>query len=580
VLYVPHVADAQSAKTDPTRTLAIRRRFARAMDMRWRKLREQIADALIRKDFFGLTGSQPQIVSHKAGKIQAFQFWLDSVLNAELLGDRGAWMFPHIEQGYRAGVKHAATGSSDIPRENVAALAVGAVSELQGIVEAFSQQTVRIFSNGLIANVKPQTMHRLMRDRIVKIGMVRSHMLVNHMTVMAHATATLDALEAAGVSQVGIIPEHLPVKIITDAPRRRKRQLGMRELTRIARRERRLEREFPALVNVETAGDSKVCQVCQDISEEGPYDIDEARGLIPAHLNCRCVFTPFVRGQQTDAWREEEHPRHPAGSPKGGEFAAKGEAVVAENAEILAALQRMVTLTEEEVRVIADKVAKDLDFDPKKIKISNELKYFNVNGKRYRYYGEANINPDVVAGLQPGEIAIYLPGLVREQVHGMVAHEIEHIKYQTALNAYYSDFNKIVNLSKGEGGDLVLKPDGSLRESYAGQFPFYAKMHEAYFASGVSEFANNDGVSSYSYEYWKAWKTSTMDTQLAIHETLAEMSRIKYETGKFPEHMGPRIISYRGGIDVPQPSAAAIAEGEKLWRDLYLTVDEIWKTKK
>ena len=63
---------------------------------------------------------------------------------------------------------------------------------------------------------------------------------------------------------------------------------------------------------------------------------------------------------------------------------------------------------------------------------------------------------------------------------------------------------------------------------------------------------------------------------LAVHETLAEMSRIKYETGKFPEHMGERIISCRGE-DKPKPSKAQMEENAKQWRDLYRTVEKVYK---
>ena len=45
-------------------------------------------------------------------------------------------------------------------------------------------------------------------------------------------------------------------------------------------------------VNVLTAGDELVCIECQDISEQGPYALDEAEGMIPAHPNCRCSFIP------------------------------------------------------------------------------------------------------------------------------------------------------------------------------------------------------------------------------------------------------------------------------------------------
>ena len=45
-------------------------------------------------------------------------------------------------------------------------------------------------------------------------------------------------------------------------------------------------------LNVQTAGDDRVCIVCEEISEEGPYTLAEAQGLIPAHPNCRCTFVP------------------------------------------------------------------------------------------------------------------------------------------------------------------------------------------------------------------------------------------------------------------------------------------------
>jgi 8-oxo-dGTP pyrophosphatase MutT (NUDIX family) len=51
--------------------------------------------------------------------------------------------------------------------------------------------------------------------------------------------------------------------------------------------------------DVLTAGDDKVCKVCQRISDNGPYRISTARSLIPAHPHCRCAFVPY--GQMQDA---------------------------------------------------------------------------------------------------------------------------------------------------------------------------------------------------------------------------------------------------------------------------------------
>jgi hypothetical protein len=89
--------------------------------------------------------------------------------------------------------------------------------------------------------------------------------------------ASLDTFKALGLTRVGIDPEFVQpgAKVI-------------RRTTRDARRGNTAE-----IVEVLTAGDDLVCQECEDISEEGPYEIDEARALIPAHPNCRCAFVPF-----------------------------------------------------------------------------------------------------------------------------------------------------------------------------------------------------------------------------------------------------------------------------------------------
>lgn len=47
------------------------------------------------------------------------------------------------------------------------------------------------------------------------------------------------------------------------------------------------------LVSILTAGDDFVCDDCDGIANDGPYDLDTARTLIPAHPNCRCAFVPY-----------------------------------------------------------------------------------------------------------------------------------------------------------------------------------------------------------------------------------------------------------------------------------------------
>lgn len=54
-------------------------------------------------------------------------------------------------------------------------------------------------------------------------------------------------------------------------------------LYRIRKAERELEKT--KVVEVLTAGDDRVCEKCEDIARDGPYNINTARGLIPAHPN-------------------------------------------------------------------------------------------------------------------------------------------------------------------------------------------------------------------------------------------------------------------------------------------------------
>jgi hypothetical protein len=105
---------------------------------------------------------------------------------------------------------------------------------------------------------------------ISKIGVQRGRALVAYAVVSAHANASLDTLEDLGVLMVMVTPER-----IRRAPPPVRDAEGEEEI-----------------VEVLTAGDDDVCEECEDISVGGPYEIDEARGLIPAHPRCRCAFVP------------------------------------------------------------------------------------------------------------------------------------------------------------------------------------------------------------------------------------------------------------------------------------------------
>lgn len=184
-----------------------------------------------------------------------------------------------------------------------------AVTELQGIIEAVSQKCVRILAEGQLLKRSPAQMARDMQVVIDKTGVARTDMLVSFIVVRAFGAATLDAFRAAHVPLVGTVAERTsraippPPGLVRDAKKKSKAAKAKN------------------LVEVLTAGDDNVCPTCEDISEEGPYTLDEAEKLIPAHPNCRCAFVPWAdaRFAHDADWDESKHPRD-----KDGKFTFAG----------------------------------------------------------------------------------------------------------------------------------------------------------------------------------------------------------------------------------------------------------------
>lgn len=316
-------------RRDPTGTLPLRDKFLSDLNKRWDALKRLAVDAIGKSDILGLGGVTAQSILHSAqrtphaplptaNKVKDFQLWIDEAMRQIVLDKDGAWTRPYIETASRMAKTRAEalTGRTALVRESrVRDLSSLTVVELQGIMEAVSQQTVRVLAHDLMANARPARIARDVARRIDKIGRERGRMMVAYMVVKAFNSSTLDAFRSLGIKKVGVVAEKLKIKNgphgktladmwIADAARKTKQARhgktgqfqpytpfpSKREYESILRREANLQKL--ELVEVLTAGDEFVCQVCQDISEDGPYTIDEAESLIPAHGDCRCAFVP------------------------------------------------------------------------------------------------------------------------------------------------------------------------------------------------------------------------------------------------------------------------------------------------
>lgn len=309
------VEDVNRVKLDPTGTAALRKRFNTMINMHWRRARIMVRNAVMTQNILGLT-SGPSIAAPAAlggaSTIQIFQRWIDSVLGNTVLEGEGSYIRQYIKAGYDAGIKHAERElgqrivvTQDIDR--VATLSTLAYVELQGIVEAVSQQVVRVVANSLLTKKPAAKVVKRIQAVIDSVGVSRSTAMVELLVVKAFGEATLDAYDAVGIAKVGLVTEKIAGRRMSDARRLRTGPGSRIPRNRTPspstiRRIRRVERNFEKIgkVNVETAEDDKVCQVCEDIAADGPYTINDARSLIPAHPRCRCIFVPVLPGDDDD----------------------------------------------------------------------------------------------------------------------------------------------------------------------------------------------------------------------------------------------------------------------------------------
>ena len=353
------VQDAQ--RNDPTRTHYLRARMRAEGDKRWQNFARTVREALTKMDLMGQQGIGQ--LAHAGNKTEACAAWMRAELQHKVFGFNGGWMRPYVQQAAQLAGRHAAESApgGQVDSGRTAQMEALAVSELRGIVEVAQQQITRAVTHSLMAS---STQFRTANQvaGIVRKMRQRTRAMSEYVVGKTYSAATLSAFRGAGVTQVGVVPERIRhssllkrADALTDAPRGGREgpvSRGGRSASTIARAEQvqeELETALPEQVDVLTAGDNLVCPVCEEIAENGPYDLEEAEGLIPAHPWCRCAFVPAGEGETRDGghwdetiepwrwvpdaeWNEEDHPRG-----EGGKFTSGGDllgSIVQESKEL------------------------------------------------------------------------------------------------------------------------------------------------------------------------------------------------------------------------------------------------------
>lgn len=291
------------ATADPTRTKTLRRAFVAKMRKRFRWLRGIIRTAVENNDVFGLKQNVdfsnlpiPPEGSYDFPrddrKVDVFMKWLKEQEDRGILdisagltretATRTEWANIYIDSAYKQGMRRAqselmAAGYNVAePTDELISFAFGqkthadavgllytrVFQELSGITSAMDQQISRVLAEGLSAGKPPHQMAKDMTDVVDGIQRKRAEVLARTEVIRAHHRATINMYRQAQVTGVKVRAEW------------------------------------------STAGDLRVCPICEEMSDQGPYSLDEIEFMIPAHPQCRCVALPLTPDEYEETQNE------------------------------------------------------------------------------------------------------------------------------------------------------------------------------------------------------------------------------------------------------------------------------------
>jgi hypothetical protein len=289
MIVLPEIAappQVQAYRRDPTRSTAVRKQGRSVVNRRVFELNRNLRMSLQEHDLAGLmVKNLPE--SYRAwsepigSRLERSEKLIRAIVE-HTLATPPDWLNLLIEGAVWRGVVQAGKDIQvDITNFDITEIgrfhSTIAGQEIRGISGETQRRVLRHVARALEMKHSPPELMREVRTTLEKITRSRLIMLVNTVIIQAVNAGKLSTYKANGVKKVGIDPEWNPAGFTRKMRNKDAHAHGMWR---------------DEMVNVLTAGDDLVCEDCEDIAGDGPYDIDVAESLIPAHPNCRCSFTP------------------------------------------------------------------------------------------------------------------------------------------------------------------------------------------------------------------------------------------------------------------------------------------------
>lgn len=276
------------ARSDPTKTTVLRRRFERDLVRRFRTIARLVKEGVVERNALKLNQPMPQFdFPTSTRKVGAFMQWLKKAENQHILeiiegtpvesAAQRAWTQVYLRSAYQKGLSQSGSNASaqgvDISDtfidsgffRPIHADAAGLIytrvfKDLKGITDAMDTAISRVLAQAMIEGRGMEHIARQIVKQVEGIGITRARVLARTETIRAHATATLNMYTELGAEGVTIMSEF------------------------------------------STAGDDAVCPKCEAL-EGTEYTLQEAQGIIPVHPNCRCAWLPVIRNPRGLSFR-------------------------------------------------------------------------------------------------------------------------------------------------------------------------------------------------------------------------------------------------------------------------------------
>lgn len=283
---------------DPSHTIMLRNAFNAAIQSRFTKFKKTLTEVILKDDVFGLSvnyrpGHKAFAFPRSTDKIAAFTQWMGYQISADILqvgqplqvgsSVNNAWTSLFVQNAYKQGVIKARTQLKKIapsisrtggieavltqPKhvDRLGYLFLRVFDELKGITQDMDLQITKVIAQGISDNVSSERMIRQINEVIVG---VQSSEIINSASRKTPSKVRAELLARTEV-----------IRAFADA------QLQEFENWKV--------HGVSAKAEISTAKDHRVCPKCAHL-EGNIYTIEEARGLIPVHPLCRCIWLPFI----------------------------------------------------------------------------------------------------------------------------------------------------------------------------------------------------------------------------------------------------------------------------------------------